>query len=478
MTVASFANEDWARPISSGKSRVSLQHTVVTFLLIELTLFFLSAIGARVYLEIAGVSDFGPLQLEAQLRTAALGTVIYLVAARVFPIYSPIDILDSGLNIKRLILVLIATFSALITLAAMQKTTQNYSRLWFFTWSISAIGLVVFARLCSHIWIKGRLQRGACVFRALSVGIGVPALTSEQLLLYTGSQTRAVNCISLISTTHINDLADVIRRENVDQVYISAPWGALPELASKLTKLRYLAVDIFLCCNDERLENEVSTVVELGNGFALQAGICPIGGWDRWVKRCADLAISLLGLVIVSPLLLMTAIAIKLESRGPIFFKQIREGINGTHFTLFKFRSMYTNQADPHAVRQTSKNDSRVTRVGRLIRRLSIDEFPQLLNVLEGSMSIVGPRPHALQTRAAGSSLEQVVDYYASRHRVKSGITGWAQVNGLRGEIDSVEKLKERVNHDLYYIENWSIWLDTKIILRTAAQLIFDRNAY
>jgi Undecaprenyl-phosphate glucose phosphotransferase len=360
----------------------------------------------------------------------------------------------------------------------MMKTTQNYSRLWFFTWSGFAIGLILFARLCSLIWIKGKLQRGACVYRALSVGIGAPALTSEQLLLYTGSRARAAKCSTLTDTSDLDGLADVIRRENVDQIYISAPWATLPELASKLTKLRYLAVDIFLCCNDERLQNEVSTVLELGSGLAFQAGICPIGGWDRWIKRCADIIISFLGLLITSPLIPIIAFAIKLESRGPIFFRQTREGINGTHFKLLKFRSMYTDQTDLHATRQTSKNDLRVTRVGRIIRRLSLDELPQLLNVLEGSMSIVGPRPHALQTNAAGNSLKQVVDYYASRHRVKSGITGWAQVNGLRGELNSVEKLKARVDHDLCYIENWSIWLDIKIMARTAVLLIFDRNAY
>jgi lipopolysaccharide/colanic/teichoic acid biosynthesis glycosyltransferase len=139
---------------------------------------------------------------------------------------------------------------------------------------------------------------------------------------------------------------------------------------------------------------------------------------------------------------------------------------------------MYVDQTDLHASRQTSKDDPRVTRVGRIIRRLSIDELPQLWNVLEGSMSIVGPRPHALQTSAEGNALEHVVDYYASRHRVKSGITGWAQVNGLRGELNSKEKLKARVDYDLYYIANWSIWLDLKIVARTASQLIFPRNAY
>jgi lipopolysaccharide/colanic/teichoic acid biosynthesis glycosyltransferase len=139
---------------------------------------------------------------------------------------------------------------------------------------------------------------------------------------------------------------------------------------------------------------------------------------------------------------------------------------------------MLIEQTDAHGSRQTSKGDPRVTRVGRFIRRFSIDELPQLFNVLQGSMSLVGPRPHPLRMSTEGKALQDVVDYYASRHRVRSGITGWAQVNGLRGEANSIEKPRARVDHDLYYIQNWSIWLDLKIIMRTAATLVFDSKAY
>jgi lipopolysaccharide/colanic/teichoic acid biosynthesis glycosyltransferase len=139
---------------------------------------------------------------------------------------------------------------------------------------------------------------------------------------------------------------------------------------------------------------------------------------------------------------------------------------------------MFEDDADPHGSRQTSKCDARVTRVGRIIRRFSIDELPQLFNVLQGSMSLVGPRPHPLRMSAEGKALNELVEYYASRHRVKTGMTGWAQVNGLRGEANSAAQIKARVDHDLYYIQNWSIWLDLNIIARTAATLIFDRRAY
>jgi exopolysaccharide biosynthesis polyprenyl glycosylphosphotransferase len=204
----------------------------------------------------------------------------------------------------------------------------------------------------------------------------------------------------------------------------------------------------------------------------------PIRGWDVWLKRKEDLAIAIAALTLFAPLMLVIAILIKLESPGPVFFRQKRAGFNGSVFEVFKFRSMFHHFADAGAERQTGRNDSRVTRVGRFIRRTSLDELPQLFNVLQGTMSIVGPRPHALQTQTEGQDLDKLVDYYASRHRVKPGITGLAQVKGLRGELDRIHKLQRRVDCDIYYIDNWSLWLDLKIVLKTILLVFYDKHAY
>ena len=177
-------------------------------------------------------------------------------------------------------------------------------------------------------------------------------------------------------------------------------------------------------------------------------------------------------------LLLLIALAIKLDSRGPVFFKQVRYGFNNTLIRVWKFRSMYSDMADVHCDVQTCKDDPRITRVGQFLRRSSLDELPQLFNVLFGSMSLVGPRPHALSTKAEGSLFTDIVDRYAARHRVKPGITGWAQVNGWRGETDTVEKIQKRVDFDLYYIDNWSIWFDIQILLKTIFVILKDDNAY
>jgi exopolysaccharide biosynthesis polyprenyl glycosylphosphotransferase len=204
----------------------------------------------------------------------------------------------------------------------------------------------------------------------------------------------------------------------------------------------------------------------------------PIGGWGALIKRAEDIALSLGLLLFISPVMLTIAAAIKFSSRGPVFFRQRRLGYNNRVIEILKFRSMYTHLSDADATQQSLRGDKRVTAIGGWLRRTSLDELPQLLNVLKGEMSLVGPRPHALATTAGGLALEEAVPVYASRHRVKPGITGWAQVNGYRGALDSVDKIVHRVNHDLYYIENWSLCLDLKILWRTARLVFADDNAF
>ena len=172
------------------------------------------------------------------------------------------------------------------------------------------------------------------------------------------------------------------------------------------------------------------------------------------------------------------ALAIKFDSPGPILFKQNRLGFNDTPFELWKFRTMHADMEDPDCIVQATRDDPRVTRLGRFLRRTSLDELPQLFNVLRGDMSIVGPRPHAAGTKAQGHLFDEIVDRYAARHRVKPGITGWAQVNGWRGETDTVDKIQKRVEHDLYYIDNWSVWLDFLIIAKTVMVLFRGEKAY
>jgi exopolysaccharide biosynthesis polyprenyl glycosylphosphotransferase len=197
------------------------------------------------------------------------------------------------------------------------------------------------------------------------------------------------------------------------------------------------------------------------------------------MKWLFDRIIGSLALICLSPVMLVVAIAIKLESRGPVFFKQKRYGFNNELIEVYKFRSMYVDQCDPTASKLVQKNDPRVTRVGAFIRKTSLDELPQLINVvLKGNLSLVGPRPHAVHAKAADRLYDEAVDGYFARHRVKPGITGWAQINGWRGETDTEEKIRQRVEHDLHYIENWSVLLDLEILARTPLALARTEHAY
>jgi exopolysaccharide biosynthesis polyprenyl glycosylphosphotransferase len=204
----------------------------------------------------------------------------------------------------------------------------------------------------------------------------------------------------------------------------------------------------------------------------------PIADWDSVLKRAFDVVFASLLLVLLSPLMLATAIAIKLDSKGPVFFRQKRHGFNNEVIDVLKFRSMRHEDADPEAKKVVTKGDPRVTRVGRFIRKASIDELPQFINVLRGELSLVGPRPHAVNAHTNNKLWNEVVDGYFARHRVKPGVTGLAQINGWRGEVDTPEKLRQRVEYDLRYIENWSILTDLAILVLTPFRLFSSENAY
>jgi Undecaprenyl-phosphate glucose phosphotransferase len=208
--------------------------------------------------------------------------------------------------------------------------------------------------------------------------------------------------------------------------------------------------------------------------LAIEIQRAPLSGAQRFIKRIVDLLVASVASIFFLPIMVLTAIAIKLDSPGPVIFRQLRKGFNGREFVIFKFRTMTVLENGP-SLAQATRNDSRVTAVGRLLRSASIDELPQLLNVLKGDMSLIGPRPHAL---AHDNYFQEILGDYANRHHVKPGITGWAQCNGARGETPSFEHISERVKLDLWYINNWSIWLDFQILIKTFFEVLRKRNAY
>ncbi len=273
-------------------------------------------------------------------------------------------------------------------------------------------------------------------------------------------------------------LMDLVRRDAIDAVIVALPWSSEAAIRDIVQTLAASPVDIYVAPSLDGVTFSGRPAGPIGGVPMLQAGQRPLQGWCAAMKRAEDLLASGTMLLLAAPALLAIAAAIKLTSKGPVLFRQRRVGFNNQVFEVFKFRTMYTHLTDADAQQQTSKDDKRVTRVGAILRRTSLDELPQLLNVLRGDMSLVGPRPHALQTRACGRRLEEVAPAYPARHRVKPGITGWAQVNGCRGELDTFDKVIDRVNYDLYYIDNWSLGFDLRILCQTARLMIRDRNAY
>jgi exopolysaccharide biosynthesis polyprenyl glycosylphosphotransferase len=204
----------------------------------------------------------------------------------------------------------------------------------------------------------------------------------------------------------------------------------------------------------------------------------PLDGWRQFAKMCEDRVLSAILLLFVLPLICAVAVAVKLDSRGPVFFRQRRYGFGGCVFEAFKFRTMYVAQTDALGAQLTRRNDPRITRVGRFLRRTSLDELPQLFNVLRGEMSLVGPRPHPLAAKAADTLYHEAISHYALRHRVRPGITGWAQVNGWRGETETLVQLQKRVEYDLNYIEHWSLWLDMRILMRTVVCVFHNADVF
>ncbi|WP_457788251.1 undecaprenyl-phosphate glucose phosphotransferase [Pseudomonas sp. PL-6] len=274
------------------------------------------------------------------------------------------------------------------------------------------------------------------------------------------------------------DLERLIRRERVTQVLVALPWSAENRIGQIVHELRKLPVNVLLVPDMLAFRHARNRITEVGGLPMFNVSERPLDGWSPLIKRLEDLLLASLALIPALPLMVLVALAIKLDSSGPVLFRQKRYGYNNRLIEVFKFRSMYCDRADANAERQTTRDDDRITRVGRFIRKTSLDELPQLFNVLLGSMSMVGPRPHATATKAAGILFEDAVKEYTARHRVKPGITGWAQINGYRGETDTLEKIEKRVEYDLQYIENWSVWFDLYILFRTLPAVIFTREAY
>jgi putative colanic acid biosynthesis UDP-glucose lipid carrier transferase len=272
----------------------------------------------------------------------------------------------------------------------------------------------------------------------------------------------------------LESIGEYCRTHRVDLIYITLPMASQPRILELLGMLRDTTASIYFV-PDIFMFDLIQARVDIINGIPVVA-VCetPFYGFNGLIKNVSDYVLAIAALVLTAPLMLSIALAVKLSSPGPILFRQRRYGLDGREITVYKFRTMKVLE-DGAQVRQARPDDERITRIGRFLRRTSLDELPQFINVLQGRMSVVGPRPHAV---AHNEQYRKLIDGYMVRHKVKPGITGWAQVNGLRGETDTVEKMGQRIEYDLAYLRNWSLRLDLQIIAKTALLVFYDKRAY
>ncbi len=377
---------------------------------------------------------------------------------------------------------------AAFMLAHENATMRPWIAQWFMTgWLALSLSRLVCGLLVSHWKREGRLMRRAVVAgggRAAADLIASLDRTAKDTIRILGlfddrGADRSPEVVGPYKKLgQFEDLVKFCRDENVDLIIISLPPVAEDRVLHLLRKLWVLPIDIRISAHASKLKLRARAYNYIGDVPFLPLFDRPMSDWSIAMKAIEDRVIAALALVLLSPIFAIIAMMIKRDSRGPVFFRQTRHGFNNEPIQVYKFRSMYTDQSDAKAAKLVTKDDPRVTRIGRFIRKTSIDELPQLINVLRGELSLVGPRPHAMQAKAGGQTYDAAVEGYFARHRVKPGITGWAQIHGWRGETDTLEKLEQRVQHDLHYIDNWSLWLDLYILFKTPLSLLNTKNAY
>jgi putative colanic acid biosysnthesis UDP-glucose lipid carrier transferase len=425
------------------------------------------------------------------LQFGALGLVALLISSQVF---SPLDLGTSpGTQrtrkiVSRILLEWGCVVAVLVFLSSSFKLTHLFSRDIIVSWFLlTPIALLLTDSLRNPIakWLASdrRVVHRYIIIGANDVGVELARRIEHSHagqkffgFLDYRSADRAAHGVNrpVKGNCSARDFADFVRTHAISRVYLALPISKAPRVEELLEELRDTTASVYFVPNIFAFDLVQARCVEIDGMPAFSICDSPLQGMSGFWKRVFDVVLASIALVFASPVLLAVALAIKKSSPGPILFKQRRYGLNGEEILVYKFRSM-TVCEDGSVVAQATEKDSRVTPLGAFLRRTSLDELPQILNVLEGKMSFVGPRPHAV---AHNEEYRKLIKGYMIRHKVRPGITGWAQVNGLRGETPTVDKMHRRVQYDLDYLKNWSLWLDLKILARTALAVLNDRNAY
>ncbi len=470
---------------SGGRIRFTSNVVGTMFLFTDIICFVISApITLAAYSELRGQRVVAPVHITAFILM--LGSFLLIRSSRHAYRRSLLDLGGhSHTTFDAVISSLIAT--ALIWQAGL---VANYSRGVTLLFLLSVVLCLSASRPILHRIITGLAHRGQIEQRIAFYGADPDsvALTRQLLqslkfphLRFVGiadDRLRDIDVQDLPMLGDLPQLCDLARNGQVDQVLISGAHFSPKRLEQIVEGLSEVCVDVSLIPSQAIELAPNYRVNLLGTVPVLTLWQRPFRDMNQVVKRAEDIVLSALALVLLSPVLVVTALLVRLSSPGPVMFVQPRVGFNNEAIRVFKFRTMYANMTDVGAKKTTTRDDPRVTPVGRFLRRFSIDELPQLFNVLQGSMSLVGPRPHGTEMMVGDRFYHEAVRGYAGRHRVKPGITGYAQVKGLRGEVRTIERAKRRVELDKHYVDHWSFWLDMWILFATARAVLFDRDAY
>ncbi|MCX8998961.1 undecaprenyl-phosphate glucose phosphotransferase [Rhizobiaceae bacterium BDR2-2] len=434
----------------------------------------------------------GLLDFAARTALVAFGAGLTVLAMQILDLYQISALRAPSLNLKRIVAAWAGGYAALAGLLFLTGALADFDRQILAVWFGGAALFLLAVRFLFAIGVRHWGRNGLMERRAVIVGGGQAAKDLIRALEQQPDNDiricgifddrgadRSPNVVAgYPKLGTVSELVEFARLTRIDMLIIALPLSAEARIMDLIRKLWVLPVDIRLAAHANRLRFRPRSYSHVGAVPMLDIFDKPIRDWDSVAKRAFDIIFSVIALTLLWPVLIGTAIAVKLNSKGPVFFVQKRHGFNNEVINVLKFRSMYTDRCDPTAKQAVTRNDPRVTPVGRIIRKTSIDELPQLFNVLKGDLSLVGPRPHAISAQAGEVKFADVAEGYFARHRVKPGVTGWAQINGWRGEVDNSDKIRFRTAFDLYYIENWSLLFDLKILFLTPIRLLKTENAY
>ena len=416
---------------------------------------------------------------DVALGTGIVAGALFLFQSNIFDLYRFAYLVTPGRHFSRLVFAWITSILLVTALLFLFRVGAVFSRGAMVCFAASALGLLCVWRVLAARALHGLLERQAITGRRVIV-IGeeseVAPLNAPALLMQFGLKELArftvggapLEALSGAELAKLDSAVALAREQRAEELVIALDWSRADLIKAIEERLRASPLPVRLLPDRvvrSILERQSASPLDPLPSVELQRA--PLNWPEQLAKRACDIALAALALVLLAPLMLMSALAVKLDSPGPVIFRQRRAGFDGSTFAIYKFRTMGVLEDGPHMA-QTRRNDPRVTRVGRLLRQSSIDELPQLFNVLKGDMALVGPRPHAL---AHDDQYRGAIASYAHRHHVKPGITGWAQVNGQRGETKRVEDMQRRVELDLWYIDNWTLTLDLRILWRTCFEI-------